>query len=170
MKDTGVAVSLRPATADDHDFVLALYLEGPRELLSARGKWDERRFIERFEKAFRPNTTQVICAHGGAIGWIHTSESPDRFHLHYILISAPFRDRGIGTRLIEGLRERARASGKPLTLNVMRGNVRAIALYQRLGFRTVGGDEERLHMRWDGRPRHRSASATPTGDQRLRKS
>ncbi len=140
--------SLRPATAADHDFALALFLESPRELLEPQGKWEEARFIARFQEVFEPGAAQIIRAEGADIGWMHVSDLADRIHLHYMLIAGPYRSRGIGTSLIRSFLDLANAARKPLTLNVMRENGRALTLYHRLGFHTNGGDEQRVHMQW----------------------
>src|SRR5271165_3544536 len=59
--------------------------------------------------------------------------------------SAISRGRGIGTRLIEDLRERGVRLGKPVTLEVIHGNP-AKSLYLRLGFRPTGEDLDKTHM------------------------
>ena len=63
-----------------------------------------------------------------------------------IHLVAPWRDHGIGGALIKDIIARAQASGRAVELSVMRGNP-AIRLYNRLGFRLVGEDPEKLHMR-----------------------
>jgi ribosomal protein S18 acetylase RimI-like enzyme len=78
------------------------------------------------------------------------SEPDERLHLHQLHIVAGFRNRGIGTHLIHALLNRARGLGRSVGLNVIRGN-RALSLYRQLGFRVVGGDAERLYMRWNGK-------------------
>jgi ribosomal protein S18 acetylase RimI-like enzyme len=70
----------------------------------------------------------------------------DGIHLRQIHIVDGFRNCGIGTNLIQSLLDRAQAMGRPVALNVMRGNP-AISLYRRLGFRIVGEDEEKFQMR-----------------------
>ena len=52
--------------------------------------------------------------------------------------------------MIKELQGKARAKALPITLNVIHGNP-ALDLYLRLGFRVVGEDEDKLHMRWRGR-------------------
>jgi ribosomal protein S18 acetylase RimI-like enzyme len=142
--------TLRPASAADYDFALALFLESPRELLEPQGKYDEARFTLRFREVFRPRAVKVITIKRAAIGWLKVSERADRFHIHYMLIAAPFRSRGIGTALIASLQARARAKRKSLTLHVLRSNARAIGLYRSLGFRADGGNHDRSKMIWLG--------------------
>jgi GNAT superfamily N-acetyltransferase len=143
-------ISLRPARQEDHDFAGELYLDSARPLLTALGMWHKVRIITRFRKAFKFEQAHVIRLDGTDIGWMQVSESADRLHLHQLHIISRFRNRGIGTCLIQSLLERARRMGLAVALNVIRGN-RALSLYRRLGFRVVGGDAEKLNMRWEAK-------------------
>jgi GNAT superfamily N-acetyltransferase len=63
-----------------------------------------------------------------------------------------FRNRGIGTFLLNELLGECEAKGLPCELKVLKTN-RARLLYDKLGFRVEGDDGVRLHMRWVGRSR-----------------
>jgi ribosomal protein S18 acetylase RimI-like enzyme len=141
---------------EDYDFALALYLESTRPLLIAQGRWDEEGILSRFTKSFNLEQIDILRAAGADIGWLQVSETAEEIHLDQIHLVENARDRGTGTRLIAELQDRANASDKGLALNVMRGN-RAQRLYERLGFRVDGGDEEKIRMVWQqtaevGRP------------------
>lgn len=141
-------ISLRPARSADYGFAAELYLGSTRPLLIDLGLWNEGRILIRFRRAFKTEQIQVIRLDGADIGWMQVSESAERLHLHQIHLVPQFHNRGIGTSLIRTMLDRARRQGRPAFLNVIRGN-RALSLYHRLGFRVVGGDAEKLHMRWD---------------------
>src|SRR5260221_479240 len=140
-------ISLRPAQPGDYDFAAALYFESTKRLLTALGRWQERRVVARFRQAFKLEQTKVICSGDTDIGWMQVSRSADGFHLRQLHIVDRFRNCGIGTSLTRALLDRAHAMGQPVSLNVIRGNP-AISLYRRLGFRVVSEDEEKLRMRW----------------------
>ncbi|MBX6322764.1 MAG: GNAT family N-acetyltransferase [Rhodospirillaceae bacterium] len=140
-------VTLRAAGEADYAFALALYLESTRRLLTALGRWDEPRVLARFAQGWRTDQVQVICADDMDIGWIQVSQTGDRLHLDQLHLVEGYRGRGIGTQLIEELLDRARADGRAVGLNVIRGNG-ALALYRRLGFTVVGEDPEKLRMLW----------------------
>jgi GNAT superfamily N-acetyltransferase len=156
--------SLRQARPEDFAFALALYLESTKPLLIALGHWDEERVRARFAEDFTPERAQVLHADGRDIGWIQISDNGEGLHLDQLHLIESYRNRGIGTRLIEALLDRGRRGGKWVGLNVIRGNP-AIRLYQRLGFALTGEDDDKLQMRWrDGQapnaladPRARSA-------------
>jgi len=154
-------ISLRPAQANDYQFAVDLYLESTKRLLLALDTWNEDEVIARFRSAFKPDQAQVVQSNGADIGWMQVSEASAGFHLHQIHIVATFRNRGVGSRLILDLLGRARAEGRPLVLNVIRGNP-ALSLYRRLGFRRIGETHERIQMIWDpAKARHRRARPGP---------
>ena len=78
---------------------------------------------------------------------MQVAELVGRLHLHQLHLSADFRRRGIGTRLLKDLLCRADSIGKPVTLEVMHGNP-AKRLYLRLGFRQTGQDADKEQMIW----------------------
>ncbi len=63
---------------------------------------------------------------------------PGEWYLDSLAVFPEYRGRGIARQLIEGVRQRALPSGKPVGLLVDKTNHRAEGLYNRLGFRTVG--------------------------------
>jgi ribosomal protein S18 acetylase RimI-like enzyme len=79
-----------------------------------------------------------------AIGGVDYTARPDAVTLWQLSTHPDHRSRGLGRRLIAALEQRARARGyTQARLSVERDNVRAHALYQRLGYRVVGSSVER---------------------------
>src|SRR5262249_2233773 len=75
------------------------------------------------------------------------------FHLNTIAVLPDYRSRGIGTKLLLLAHSRARAAGfSALSLIVFEQNTRAVALYERFGFRTVKRTRAAAHesMRYSG--------------------
>jgi ribosomal protein S18 acetylase RimI-like enzyme len=142
-------LALHGARAGDYSFALGLYLESVQPLLTVLGRWDEQRVLARFCEAFKPEQIKVLRQAGADIGWMQVSDAGEELHLDQLHLVPSARNQKIGTRLIRMLQEQARAAGKPLALNVIRGN-RAKALYERLGFAVVGADDEKVRMLWDG--------------------
>jgi ribosomal protein S18 acetylase RimI-like enzyme len=77
---------------------------------------------------------------------MQTSETEAEINLDQIHLQQGYRSRGIGSQLIGDLLHAAAARKKALCLAVVHGN-RALALYQRLGFMTVGKDATKLYLR-----------------------
>jgi ribosomal protein S18 acetylase RimI-like enzyme len=51
--------------------------------------------------------------------------------------------------VLRGVLARAEAEGRPVALRVLRNNVRARALYERLGFRAVGETPTKVELRYE---------------------
>ncbi|GAB2504005.1 GNAT family N-acetyltransferase [Arenimonas alkanexedens] len=66
-----------------------------------------------------------------------------------ISLMADWRGRGIGSALIEHSQRDAAARGRGMTLHVVRDNLGARRLYQRLGFALAGDDDGGTHRRMD---------------------
>jgi ribosomal protein S18 acetylase RimI-like enzyme len=88
-------------------------------------------------QAYYPNATfDLILLDGTPVGRLYVEEWPREIRLIDISLSSEARGRGLGSRLLAELMERARRAGKPLTIHVEVYNP-AMRLYQRLGFRKI---------------------------------
>ena len=73
------------------------------------------------------------------LGWLSDDVDNDRFLLDGLCVDAPAQGLGLGTALLNAICAEARLRGYPaVRLDVIRANTRAIALYERLGFRVAG--------------------------------
>ena len=111
---------------------LTLYLDGAKRHLIEIGRWDRRRLTTRFRRGYKQTQVQVICVEDRRIGWMQVAELVGRLHLHQLHLSADFRRRGIGTRLIKDLLA-APTIGKPVRSKSCTA-IRRRRLYLRLGF------------------------------------
>jgi ribosomal protein S18 acetylase RimI-like enzyme len=75
----------------------------------------------------------VIVVDGVPAGRLYVDRSADEIRIVDIALLPEHRGRGVGTGLIGRIVDEGRASGRPVTIHVERGN-RARALYDRLGF------------------------------------
>ena len=150
-------IALRPVEPRDEAFLRALYYS-VREAELAATNWDERTkraFTDsQFDLQDRWYRTQyegakllVIEQAGEAIGRIYLYESPSELRLMEIALVAARRNAGIGTALVEWLKELAAAKGRAVTLHVETFN-RARALYARLGFAEVSAEGFYVQCRW----------------------
>lgn len=133
----------RPALPDDDPFLADVYASTREDELSLTG-WPEeqkRAFCRMqfeaqrsdYRKRFPGMADQVILADGEPAGRMIVYEDNREIRLLDIALLPAFRNRGIGSKLIRGLQDRARAAGKPLRHAVLQAN-RAVAFYRRHGF------------------------------------
>jgi ribosomal protein S18 acetylase RimI-like enzyme len=146
MTDGQVNITLRPATGDDYDFLWALLVDTLRPYVEATWGWDEAHQRTRFRDHFDPARQGIILADGVAVGVFRVERREDSIFLSNIGITPAYQGRGIGTKLIQDLLEKATARGVPVELRVLKVNP-ARGLYERLGFAVIGESETHWEMR-----------------------
>ncbi len=158
-------IKLRPATAADQDFLMAVFGSTREHELAALG---DSPLIESFiSMQFKAQQQSYHEAHAEAedsivlldqnpIGRILVKRSGEAIRLVNIALLTEFRGRGIGSILLRRLLEEGAAAGKPVVLSVNKLNP-AIRLYGRFGFFKVAEDGLYVQMQWSDfpeRPRH----------------
>jgi ribosomal protein S18 acetylase RimI-like enzyme len=97
-------------------------------------------------------------ADGTDVGMLHTEHRPAELYLARIKLHPDHQGRGIGSHLIRTLLRQAHRQGKPLALDVLVVNHRALTLYRRLGLHEVarhGENNVKIRMS-TGPPQHDS--------------
>jgi ribosomal protein S18 acetylase RimI-like enzyme len=133
--------TLRPATADDHDFVQRLLLTTSKEYVEQTWGWtDEIQQLvnQDFERWFNPPASgQIVQVDGRDIGYIKVADHEDGVLLDMVLLDPAYQNRGLGTALIAPVVEEAHAHGQAVVLQVLKVNP-SKRLYERLGFVVTG--------------------------------
>ena len=141
-------ITIRPATADDTDFILSL---APRfvafDLPKSRRKREVVAAIRAdIERALRdsPASSHFFIAEDARhrnSGFLHLQVQRDFFsgaracHVSVLVVAPGYEGHGIGRTLLVHAERWAKAHRcKLLTLSVFPGNARARALYERCGF------------------------------------
>ena len=89
--------------------------------------WTKRKIEKRIDEY-----TRVLCD-GAAAAYYRFAPDGERMELDDLYVLPEYRGRGVGTAVLR----RCLAQGKPVYLYVFTGNTRALALYEREGFRKV---------------------------------
>ncbi|HEY0548647.1 MAG TPA: GNAT family N-acetyltransferase, partial [Verrucomicrobiae bacterium] len=151
------SLNLRPEHASDEQFYLELYASTRAEEL-ALANWDEptrRKFIDMqfraqcagYRQAFPKAQFDVVLEHGTRVGRIVVNVTGEEIRVVDLVVAARQRGRGIGTELLRRLLQQAAAAGRPLRLQVVKGN-RAVELYRRLGFSKTGESISHEQFEW----------------------
>jgi len=138
---------LRGAVPSDFSFCRKLYVETMFPLLEALGQLDSQRAEQAFETYFDCDEISLVIVEETMVGWIQVSEEPARLNLDQIYLLPSYRNRGLGTLLIEDVMKKAASMEKPLHLSTVKGNP-AVSLYRRLGFTFYSEDETKIHLQW----------------------
>jgi len=151
------SITLRPATEDDREFLLALYQSSRGDDL--RGlEWDEERIGEFLEMQYEAHQKfltndhpdiqdQIVLATGAPVGHLAVEQRTEEIRLVDVSLLPEHRQRGTGTLLIQELQTQAAAARRPLRLQVIRFN-RAVNLFERLGFRRTSETGTHFQMEW----------------------
>lgn len=148
---------LRPIHADDAPFLRRVYAATRQDEIALAG-WDAAR-TEAFlrmqfdaqHRAYRernPHADFDLVLDGDTpLGRLYVAREADRLHVIDIALLPPFRNRGIGSALLDGLMREAQGRAAALTIHVELNNP-ALSLYQRLGFREISSAGFHRLMEW----------------------
>lgn len=125
-------LTYEPARAEDAPVVFAFarelierYETDPDLDLEMALGWTKRKIEKRIDEY-----TRVLCD-GEVAGYYRFAPDGDKMELDDLYVLPEYRNRGVGTAVLR----RCLAQGKPIYFYVFTGNVRAVALYEREGFR-----------------------------------
>lgn len=137
-------------TAARREELLAAGLGGQQveQLLDMQYRAQRHHYLAAFPGA----DSTVIESGGEAIGRLLVDRREQQVRLVDIALLPAARGRGIGSDVLETLKQQARETGGSIRLQVARGNP-ARRLYERLGFFETSGDEIYAEMQWDAQAR-----------------
>jgi ribosomal protein S18 acetylase RimI-like enzyme len=152
-------MSLRAATPDDNDFLLAVFASTRGDELAGLA-WDPKQaeaFIrmqcsaqqQNYRASYPAAENKIIFIGDRRIGRMLVERSAGALLLVDIAVLPEYRNAGIGTALLQGLLSEAAGAAKPVRLHVLNHNP-AVRLYERLGFSRVADDGVYLEMQWGG--------------------
>jgi ribosomal protein S18 acetylase RimI-like enzyme len=136
------AVTTRPATQADYQFLYMLHKLALGPYVAATWRWDEESQRKLFQDAWEPTANQVVLLGGEPIGCLRVEAHDDHVFVDYIALMPEHQRHGIGSSLMRQLQASAATRGLPVRLNVLKVNP-ARVLYERLGFAVVGEDDVR---------------------------
>lgn len=151
------AITLRPATDADYDFMRRLY-HSTREEEMQHFPFDEAQKSEFLDQQFAAQyehygihyptlERNIVEKDGEPVGRIWIDEWKDQIRLVDIALMPDYRAGGIGGKLVADVLARGARVGKPVTIHVEAYNP-ALHLYQRLGFEQVDTNGVYYLMRW----------------------
>ncbi len=137
----------RRATSGDEQFMRVLHKATSRDLVIRQfGEWDDETQASLFSKRWVPGKFEILEIGGEAIGCICAVNHPDYLLLEQILVLPKYQNLGIGSSVIIEEIAKAQDQKKPVRLQVLNKNDRALALYERLGFQVCGTTDRHFIM------------------------
>jgi ribosomal protein S18 acetylase RimI-like enzyme len=139
-------IKLRPVQAGDDDLLLRLY-SSTRAAEMAQIPWTPEQkdaFVrtqfaaqkQHYGATYPTAEHQIICWKEQPAGRIYLDRNNEAFHILDITVLPELRNTGIGSKILNGVMDEAKAAGKPVTIFVETYNP-SVRLFERLGFRQV---------------------------------
>ncbi|MBT9314089.1 GNAT family N-acetyltransferase [Leptothoe spongobia] len=150
-------LTFRSITEADQPFLKQVYASTREEEL-AIVPWPEEQkqtFLEFqfnaqhtfYQNQFGDAAFWVIEQAGVPIGRLYLDRRADEIRIIDIALLPAYRDRGIGTALLNTILAVGQANNQPVRIHVEQNN-RALNLYRRLGFVQIGGESVYYLMEW----------------------
>jgi ribosomal protein S18 acetylase RimI-like enzyme len=126
----------RRVAPQDFAFCWSTYREAMKPLIAGLMQWDEVSQQRGIREALSDEDASILVAGDVDAGWLHVIETRRDIHLSHLYLAPDHRNRGLGTKFLRWMGERATRKDKTFTLEVLKNN-RARELYERLGFRSI---------------------------------
>jgi ribosomal protein S18 acetylase RimI-like enzyme len=151
-------ITLRPATAEDENFLFDLYcaVRGAEFALLPLPSEQKQQLIRMqyqaqqsaYQTQFPQSGYEVVMRGEQPVGRVWIARLQNELHLVDIAVMPDAGNTGIGTFLVRQLQEEARGAGKPIRSTVFRFNPGSLRFHQRLGFVVISEDEMQFQMEW----------------------
>lgn len=139
-----VALAFRAGAPADHAFLWTLHIATMRSYVDATWGWNDDDQRKRFDDTFAPHRLTIILIDEEPGGVLKVERRETDVFVSAIEIAPRWQRRGLGTRILLDVIERA--GDVPVTLSVLKANP-ARRLYGRLGFEVDGETETHYAMR-----------------------
>lgn len=137
---------LRKVTANDKEFAYQTKKAALRDYVEQVWGWDEKEQRQMHERRFTTQDFQVIQMSGIDVGILSMVREHDCVKVKQLFILPEHQGKGIGRGCMIRIIEDAAFFELPVRLQVLKVNNRAIAFYQRLGFRSIGESDTHILM------------------------
>jgi ribosomal protein S18 acetylase RimI-like enzyme len=145
--DEKVTIGFRQAQLSDTAYLLQLRKASMgKHLITAGLNLTDQQHLERVNECF--GDSSIIMVNKQPIGLVKLGLLANNLHIRQLQISPQYQGRGIGSKVLALVKEKAKELRLPLTLNVLLANP-AISLYLRHGFIVTSQNELEYQMRCD---------------------
>jgi GNAT superfamily N-acetyltransferase len=137
----------RRVRSGDFTYCWAIYSEALAPLVPGWNEAAQRRTVE---QALAEEGASIMVVDKSDAGWLYVTETRFDIHLGHFYLEADRRNKGLGTRFLQWMSERAERKSKEFTLDVLANN-RARTLYERLGFTPTATSAGKIRMKYSVR-------------------
>ncbi len=129
-------------------FLVDVFLISMRvHITKSRGSWNEHRERTQFLEQLQIEHTKVIQRGGVDVGFVALLDRAPDVEMQTLCIAPDHQRHGLGTAVTRQVIEECRRHGYGLVLSVLKANIKARALYERLGFVLTQESQHHYRMR-----------------------
>ncbi len=126
--------SFQQATKHDEAVIFDLYCQVMKEYITGIWGWDQEWQENDFVKHFSPENITVVREENKAIGYSQIEDQGNQLYIRMLLLLPNHQRKGIGSRLLNAVIEKAKAQSKGIALQVFKINEQARRFYEHHGF------------------------------------
>jgi ribosomal protein S18 acetylase RimI-like enzyme len=130
--------SFQQATKHDKAAIFDLYCQVMKEYIAEIWGWDQEWQENDFTKHFSPGNITVVREENKVIGYSQIEDQGNQLYIRMLLLLPNQQRKGIGSRLLNAVIEKANAQSKGIALQVFKVNERARRFYEYHGFQVQG--------------------------------
>jgi len=141
-----VDITLRRVEPSDESFLYRVYASTREDELAIVDWTEEQKqaFVQMqfsaqhryYQEQYSSAAFQVVLVAGQPVGRLYVDRRPEAIHIIDVALLPEYRNRGIGTTLLEQVLDEGRKAGKKVSIHVEQFNP-ALKLYGRLGFTII---------------------------------
>lgn len=136
----------RPSNEHDAEFARQAHHQAYHDVVVKQfGNWDEQVQDKFFQSAWSGSSHEIISFNGQDCGYFSMEETDNSIELHELVLLPKFQGKGIGTKILNEVIEKAKAAKLPVHLQVLKEN-KAADLYRRMGFKENGETDTHFQM------------------------
>ena len=160
-KNLAERVKLRPVEMPaDEEFLIELYYTTRDDIQEAPLEEDEKRALslmqyqlqrQHYLNEFPDTDHDMILLDGKPVGRLWIARYDDEIIGVDLAIMPEYRNIKIGTFLLENLFDEAQRTNRIFNFHVLKTNVKAMRLYERLNCKFTGETFSHFKMQWQGR-------------------
>ena len=134
------------ATINDADFFYDVKKTVLKGYIEKIWGWDEDFQLQFHQENYNFLNTYMIQCERIYIGTVEIKEEENRIFICSLYLLPVYQGKGIGSAIINQYVNKAADTEKRIELEVLKLNVNAIRLYERIGFKIAGGDDSKFFM------------------------
>jgi len=141
-------IHFRPITENDYNFGYQIKKETLKKYVEETwGCWNEENEKSDYHQEFTVKDSYVIIYENIAVGRLECIYSEYSINLHKIYILSEHQNKKIGTKIINQIINEGKEKNIPVILRVLKCNIKAEKLYEKLGFKRYDETENHFLMK-----------------------